>query len=321
MRIEQLIYLVTLSHYSSLSLASESLFMSQQSLGKAIKDLESELHANLIIRTSRGVRFTEQGKEAVEIASSILSQINEFQNHFSQRNHSEDSLTGELLVLFCQAVSPQIMPKTIRSFQQIHPKVKIITMERDGLYLPQLHLKLNKESEDTEVISIINLPSLEEYPDIKIPVELIFHPLYKTHWLACVSKNNPTLSKMKKISMRTLLKYPIIMQSPDYAYCSTSCIDYFLFNRFGTPKVKMVLDNLELFCQAIETDEGVSLTSNLYANVDRIKNSKDMVLIDVKEKQTVQLGYLITQNAEHSILVESFIQSLKHVLEEFPFNE
>lgn len=320
MRIEQLIYLVTLFRYPSLTVASEHLFISQQSLGKAIKELESELHTDLIIRTSRGIEFTEQGKEAVEIASSILSQINEFQNHFSPFNHCADSLAGNLLVLCCQAVYPQIMPKTIHAFQQIHPKVKIITMERDSLYLPLLHLQLYKEQKDTEIISIINLPSLEEYPDIKIPAELSFYPLCKTKWLACVSKNNPTLANMKKISMKTLLKHPIIMQSPDYAYYSTSCIDYFLFNRFGTPNIKMAIDNLELFCQAIETNMGVSITSNIYANVGRIKNSKNMVLIDIKEKQTAQLGYLITNDMEGSPLVGYFVESLKQVLEEIPFN-
>lgn len=321
MRIEQLIYLVILSHYPSLTAASEHLYISQQSLGKAIKELEWELHTDLIIRTSLGIRFTEQGKEAVEMASSILSQINEFQNHFLHFNHSENFLAGNLLVLCCQAAYPQILPKTIRIFEQIHPKVKIITMERDGLYIPLLHLQLDKERKNTEIVSIINLPSLEEYPDIKIPDDLSFHALYKTKWLACVSQSNPALAKMKKISMKTLLKHPIIMQSPDYAYYSTSCIDYFLFNRFGTPNIKMVVDNLELFCQAIETNVGVSLTSNIYANLSRIKNSKDMILIDIKEKQTVQLGYLVTHNMEHSDLVVSFVQALKQVLREFPFSE
>ncbi|HBQ86245.1 MAG TPA: hypothetical protein DD811_07180, partial [Syntrophomonas sp.] len=50
MRIEQLIYLVILSHYPSLTAASEHLYISQQSLGKAIKELEWELHTDLIIR-------------------------------------------------------------------------------------------------------------------------------------------------------------------------------------------------------------------------------------------------------------------------------
>lgn len=321
MRIEQLTYLVTLFHYPSLTVASEHLFISQQSLGKAIKELESELQTDLIIRTSRGISFTEQGKEAIKMASSILTQIKEFQNHFLHLNHSEDSSAGNLLVLCCQAAYPQIMSKAIRIFQQIHPKVKIITMERDGLYLPSLHLQLYKERKDTEIISIINLPSIDEYPDIKIPDELSFHPLYKTKWLACVSKNNPELAKMKKISMKTLLKHPIIIQSPDYAYCDTSCIDHFIFNRFGTPNIKMVIDNLELFCQAIETNMGVSITSNIYANVSRIKNSKDMVLIDIKEKQNVQLGYFITNDMEHSGLIRSFVQSLQDVLKEFPFHE
>ena len=43
---------------SSLTEASERLFITQQSLGKAMKDLETELGTKLLLRTNRGCVLT-----------------------------------------------------------------------------------------------------------------------------------------------------------------------------------------------------------------------------------------------------------------------
>ena len=62
MRLEQLEYLVTISKCSSLSEASDRLFITQQSLGKAIKDLEDELGVRLLVRSNKGCTLTSEGQ-------------------------------------------------------------------------------------------------------------------------------------------------------------------------------------------------------------------------------------------------------------------
>ena len=109
------------------------------------------------------------------------------------------------------------------------------------------------------------------------------------------------------------------MQSPDYPNISSSCIDYYLFSRYGTPQVKMIVDSLDLFCQAIESNAGVSMTSSIYANVDRLKHSQNLSLISIKEKQSVTLGYLIEPAKPLSKLVSQFIETMTRVLNDYQF--
>lgn len=318
MRLEQLHYLVTLAKHRSLNAASESLYITQQSLGKAIKDLESELGVALITRSPKGIAFTPEGEEALVLAQELLNRVETFKHHFRPLPSENLQEEGSLLILCCQAAYPQLLPAILWAFNQNHPRIKIMTMERDGLYIPSLHLQLSREKPEMDLISIVNLPSPEEYPDIHVPENLRFIPLLPNHWLACVSRRSP-LAKMKKISMKTLLKEPIIMQSPDYPNISSSCIDYYLFSRYGTPQVKMIVDSLDLFCQAIESNAGVSMTSSIYANVDRLKHSQNLSLISIKEKQSVTLGYLIEPAKPLSKLVSQFIETMTRVLNDYQF--
>ena len=315
MRLEQLHYLVALAKHRSLNAASESLYITQQSLGKAIRDLETELGVPLISRSPKGIVLTAEGQEAVSMAQDLLEQVGAFTHHF-QPAKAQDQQQGSLLILCCQAAYPQILPAVIWAFNQKHPHVQIMTMERDGLYIPSLHLQLSQEKPDMDLISIINLPAPEEYPGLQLPEALEFVPLLPNHWLALVSRRSP-LAKMKKISMKTLLKEPIIMQSPDYPNISSSCIDHYLFSRFGTPQVKMIVDSLDLYCQAIENNAGVSMTSSIYANIDRLKHSQELVCIPIKEKQTVTLGYFIEPAKPLSPIVQEFITTMTEVLKDF----
>ena len=107
------------------------------------------------------------------------------------------------------------------------------------------------------------------------------------------------------------------MQSPDYPHISRDCIDYYLFKRFGTPQVKMIVDSLELYCQAIESNAGVSMTSSLYANLDRLKNSPNLALVKIKEKQSVALGYLIERDRPPSSIAAQFIQTMTETLKDY----
>ena len=317
MRLEQLHYLVALAKHRSLNAASESLYITQQSLGKAIRDLESELGVSLITRSPKGILLTAEGQEAVAMAQELLDRVETFTHHF-QPVQAQDQQKGSLLILCCQAAYPQLLPAIIWAFNQKHPHVQIMTMERDGLYIPSLHLQLSQEKPDMDLISITNLPAPEEYPGLQLPEALEFVPLLPNHWLALVSQRSP-LAKMKKLSMKTLLKEPIIMQSPDYPNISNSCIDYHLFSRFGTPQVKMIIDNLELYCQAIESNTGVSMTSSIYANVDRLKHSSELAFIPIKEKQTVSLGYFIEPHRPLSPIVAEFIAVMTKVLQDFHY--
>ena len=74
LRTERLKYLVDVAETKSMSKTAERLFVSPQAVSKAIKQLEVELDAELLVRTSTGVMLTSLGETVVERAKNMLNE-------------------------------------------------------------------------------------------------------------------------------------------------------------------------------------------------------------------------------------------------------
>ena len=75
MNLQHLKYAVEVEKTGSITQAAENLYMGQPNLSKAIKELEGTLGVVIFKRTSKGVLPTEQGKEFLRYAKSILDQV------------------------------------------------------------------------------------------------------------------------------------------------------------------------------------------------------------------------------------------------------
>lgn len=90
MTLSQFKIMLELSKTRSINQAAKNLFLSQPNLSTAIHKLEEELRCPLIVRSKKGVTFTPQGKQFVEYAESILSQVEHLQ--YVCRTHGTESL-------------------------------------------------------------------------------------------------------------------------------------------------------------------------------------------------------------------------------------
>lgn len=75
MTIQQLRYLVTIAECNSINKAAQKLFMTQSNLSKAIQQLENELGYTLIIRSNKGISFTNAGSSFLSDAYVLLEQF------------------------------------------------------------------------------------------------------------------------------------------------------------------------------------------------------------------------------------------------------
>ena len=67
MRIDYLIYFLNVTQTRSINISAKQLYISQQSLSRAIKTLEEEIGAPLLKRHYYGVELTEVGGNCVRI--------------------------------------------------------------------------------------------------------------------------------------------------------------------------------------------------------------------------------------------------------------
>lgn len=127
MDLRQLRYFVSIAELGSISAASQRLGVAQPSLSQTIRQLESELGVELLVRSPRGVSPTESGRVLLDRASSILSALelttNEIRDRFGEVRGSvsfgvPSSASNVLSVPLAETVRhqfPKIMLRTMEA--------------------------------------------------------------------------------------------------------------------------------------------------------------------------------------------------------------
>ena len=124
MTLQQLQYLVAIAETNSINQAAQSLFVSQSSISKAIKQLEEELGTTLIVRTKNGAVLTKAGSEAMMIASHILSAHDYLRDNLKNRTevlspHERKLCRIGSSSMFLRALSPSAISQTDYSIGSI----------------------------------------------------------------------------------------------------------------------------------------------------------------------------------------------------------
>ena len=78
MTFQQLEYVVEISKCGSINKAAQKLFLSQSGISTAVRELEQELGIRIFARSNRGVEFTQEGKEFLSYAISLLEYSPDF---------------------------------------------------------------------------------------------------------------------------------------------------------------------------------------------------------------------------------------------------
>ena len=116
--LEDLRFVVALSRTGSLSAAARALDVTPPALSMRLKKLEAVLGVNLVIRSSRGLRFTPEGEQLVLEAQSLLTRLDGL----------TDSLSGGVFAGSLRVVAPfgfgrihvaPVMAAFIRDYPQV----------------------------------------------------------------------------------------------------------------------------------------------------------------------------------------------------------
>ena len=104
----------------SLSRAAELLSYSPSGVSQLISALEADLELPLLIRTRRGVSLSPAGEALLPSIHALLQQ----EDHIFQLSSELNGLmTGEIHIASYPSVSSHWLPKIIKVFQKLHPKV------------------------------------------------------------------------------------------------------------------------------------------------------------------------------------------------------
>lgn len=171
MDIRHLQYFIEVSRFNSFTRAAEHLFVTQPTISKMIKNLESELGVTLFEREGRKIVLTDAGQVVLEQAQVINKA---FKNLEIELNDLLDLKKGHISMGLPPMIGSRFFPSIIGRFREQYPEITIQLVE-DG----------SKKIEEDVVagnldIGVVVLPThddtLNTFSFVEEDLKLVIHP-------------------------------------------------------------------------------------------------------------------------------------------------
>jgi LysR family transcriptional regulator, benzoate and cis,cis-muconate-responsive activator of ben and cat genes len=242
MDLRQLRYFVTVANERNFSRAADRLHIAQPPLSRQIQQLEGEVGAELIDRSSRPLKLTEPGRLFYEQAVQVLSRVEEMRTMMKRALKIEKR---QFVIGFVGSVLYGHLPELVREFRRAAPEVELhlvelVTLEQiSALKEGRIDIGFGRvRFEDDEVRRII----LREEPLMAaLPID---HPLEKQ--IGPVS--------LEQLAEERLILYP---RAPRPGYADQVIA---LFHDRGLePRVAHEARELQIAVGLVAAEEGVCI--------------------------------------------------------------
>ena len=199
MRLSQLNGLLLIQKYGSISKAAQESFLSQSALSVSIKELEEELGHVILIRTKRGVSFTNYGYQVLEHAKRIFEEIELIRKLEAEQSEVHGNVVLGTSSYYCNILATKLFLELKKRFPGINLQIcqdKNVNVIGDVL-LGDLDLGL---------LQIGVLDGQFYYPQEFLKSKLEFHQLFMRPMKIAVGENHP-LRDRKGLCMADLASY------------------------------------------------------------------------------------------------------------------
>ena len=262
MIIRELIYLKAVVEEHSISKAAKKLYITQPSLSKCIKTIETNLGAKLFKRTNKGLYPTFAGEKFYEMANEIIRIYNNFEAEISDINNLKK---GKIVIGCTVFYATFFLPVVIPSFKQKCPNIEIIIIEENSKKLEDILCSGEID------FAIMHIPP--NYSTLDISKKANFYSLYKDEFILVTKKAHPLKqyaknsvnSEYPEIDLALFATEPFITVKPGQRIRQIT--DMILNKADINPRISITTKSYEtarrLACQGI----GVTIIPKLYLNI------------------------------------------------------
>jgi len=294
--LRQLEYFVAVGEAGSIAIASEKVNVSSPSISAAISQLEKEFGLPLFVRQhAQGLSLTQAGRAMLDQAHLVLR---EAEGLTDLAGNIAGVARGPLNVGCLSTFAQMILPSVRRKFEDAFPEVRVSQFE-----LNQAEIFSNIRRAEIDIALTYNLD---------IPADLRFVSLAELPPYAMVCEDHP-LAKLPFVSVDMLADHPMVLL--DLPFSS----EYFLsfFQKIGKkPYIAEKTKDMAVMRSLIANGYGFGL-----ANIRPLNNlspdGKPLRSIPLLgDERPMRLGLLMATDAEHTILVKSFIDYCTELVKE-----
>lgn len=235
MELRVLQYFLAVAREQSITGAAESLYLSQPTLSRQLRDLEEELGKQLFIRGKRHITLTEEGMILRKRAEEIMQLVKKAEDEISL---NDSMIAGDITVGAGETEGMRILTKTVCAIQAEFPLIHFHVVSGDRVDVAE---KLDRGLIDFGFV--FGRVDTSKYERIEIP--------YRDTWGVIMRKDSP-LAKKDAITVDDLRGEPIIISRQ--AFTSNELRDF-----FGEEQEKLnIVATYNLFYNgSIMVDEGM----------------------------------------------------------------
>jgi DNA-binding transcriptional LysR family regulator len=251
---QQIIGFYHAAKMGSFTKAAEVTFRTQSAISQQIKNLEEEFGCRLFERIGkRNLRLTSAGKRFLRFSEIVLENFDSLTEEF---NELEDSQKGHLRIAAPFTTLFHLVPSALKRYAEQFPNVELTILDRSQ----QDILELIKNGE----IDFGLVPESNVFKDLQT------YRWKKVQTVLMTPVNHP-LTKLKRVTLKQIGKYPLILPPANLRYRSE------LEQRFQKQgvdfRIIMESSNVELSALYVEMGLGISFAT-VVADLPELKQRK-----------------------------------------------
>ncbi len=193
MELRVLRYFIEVARERSITNAARHLHISQPTLSKQLKDLESELGVKLFLRLNYSIKLTEEGILLKKRAEDILEMADKTLDEFT---HINEITGGDIRIGCAESYNIKYLTDIIKDFKDEYKGLRIHITSGDT---KQVTEQLERGLSDFAVI--VEPPDLSKYNYLSLP--------QKDTWGLLMRRDSPLATK-KEITFNDLKKLDLI---------------------------------------------------------------------------------------------------------------
>jgi DNA-binding transcriptional LysR family regulator len=197
--VQTLRYFVEVARQQGFTRASESLHVTQPAISKAVKALEEELGAPLLLRERRRVQLTDAGRVVLERALGVLDSLRVIREEVVELAGLR---RGRLRIGVPPIVGVAFFPPLLAEFHQAYPGI-VLELREEGSH----HIEALVSNREVDVGAVV-LPTDEKafgtMPFARDQLRAVLHPSHP-------------LARRRALALRELEGTPFVLYRPDFA--------------------------------------------------------------------------------------------------------
>jgi len=280
----------------SISMASESLSLTQPAISKQIQQFEAELNLNLFIRHGKRLTgLTETGYEVYQYALSVMNKIDDVY----QLSHHRSGHQGSLSVATTHTQARYVLPQIINRFRSIYPEVKLAVHQGSPKEVAKLAL-------EGEVDLAIATEAVGEENG------LITLPCYQWNRSVVTPYQHP-LTRKATLSLAELSEYPLITYG--VGYTGRSRIDEAFERENLESNIVLTAVDSDVIKTYVRLGMGVGVIANMAYSFEE---DRDLVAMDARDLFGTSYSHVAIRKDKYiRPFIFSFIEMLApHLTEE-----